>query len=124
MSVESRLYVGLTIELERDVDFSHVSTFTDKHPELDESNYHTDDLEGKLVLVGDGMNGDFLRLVYIDKMIDGGCLGDGNEFYELAASNNCFNPDLINRMTLLYEEYTGREPKNSDFKYAMWNMWY
>lgn len=124
MSVESRLYVGLTIEFERDVNFSHVSDFTDKHPELDESGYHLDDLEGKLVLVGDGMNGDFLRLIYIDKVIDGGCLGEGNDFYELATPNCCFNPELIKKMSLLYEEYTGKEATFLDFKYAMWNMWY
>ena len=124
MSIESRLYVGLTIEFERDVDFSHVSDFTDRHPELYESCYRTEELEGKLVLVGDGMNGDFLRLIYIDKMIDGGCLGEGNDFYELTSPKDCFNPDLINLMSLLYEEYTGKKPENSDFKYAMWNMWY
>lgn len=124
MSVESRLYVGLTIELERDVDFSHVSDFTDKHPELDESCYRMDDLEGKLVLVGDGMNGDFLRLIYIDKVIDGGCLGEGNDFYELAAPAGNFNLELFQKMSDLYEEYTGKEPSFSDFKYAMWNMWY
>ena len=127
MSVESRLYVGLTIEFARNLksaDFKKCHEFTDKHPELDESCYHMSELEGKLVLVGDGMNGDFLRLIYIDKVIDGGCLGDGNDFYELAAPKDCFNPDLIKLMTILYEEYTGRKPENSDFKYAMWNMWY
>ena len=54
MSVESKLYVGLTVELERNVDFKHVSEFTKKHPELD------DEAEGKLALVprkGEGYNG-------------------------------------------------------------------
>ncbi len=124
MSVECRILVGLTLEFERDIDFKKVDVFTNKHPELDEHEYHNDDKEGKLLLIGDGMNGEFLRLIQVDKYIDGGSLGDANEFYELPAPNHLFNPELVDKMSKLYEEYTGKSATLADFKYAMWSQWY
>ena len=126
MSVECRLYVGLTLEVARDLkhsDFRRAEAITTRHPELDEYNYHYDDREGKLLLIGDGMNGDFLRLIRVDKIIEGGSLGDSNEFIELPMPGK-FNPDLITQMSDIYEEYTDSRPASTDFKYAMWNQWY
>jgi hypothetical protein len=127
MSVECRILVGLTLEFARDLnheDFRKAGVFTEKYPELDEYNYGGGDREGKLLLVGDGMNGDFLRLIKVDKLIDEGSLGDANEFMELAVPNSAFNPELIEKMSTLYEEYTGKPPALADFKYAMWSQWY
>lgn len=124
MSVDCRVFVGLTIELERNInDFEKVHDFEDKYPELDFYNYHIDEREGKLILIYDGMNGDFVRLIKIDKFIDGGYLGNSNEFFELTAPNSSFDPELIAEMSKLYEEYTGKAPTLSDFKYAIWSEW-
>lgn len=127
MSVECRVLTGLTIEFTRDLnheDFRKCHAFTDKYPELDEYNYGRGEREGKLLLIGDGMNGDFLRLIKVDKIIDEGNLGETNEFIELPAPNSSFNPELIEKMSKLYEEYTGKPPALADFKYAMWSQWY
>ena len=132
MSVECRLYVGLTLELKRNLnsaDFSRLSGFVEKYPELDEYAYHDTDKEGKLLLIGDGMNGDFLRLIYVDKFIDGGSLGDSNEFIELLAPTaimpaRCYDKELIEKMADIYEEYTDTRPAISDFRYAIWSQWY
>jgi hypothetical protein len=124
MSVDCRVFVGLTIELERNIDdFEKVHDFEDKYPELDFYNHHNDELEGKLLLIADGMDGDFARLIKVDKFIDGGYLGDANEFFELTAANSCFDAELIEKMSKLYEEYTGKAPTLSDFKYAIWSQW-
>lgn len=125
MSVDCRIVVGLTLEFARNLtheDFRKCGEFTDKYPELDEYNYHYDEREGKLLLIGDGMSGDFLRLVKADKIIEGGSLGDANEFYELIPSQ-VFEQDLIDQMRELYKEYTGEYPKNSQLVYAMWSQW-
>lgn len=125
MSVECRILTGLTIELERDLNsFEKLHAFEEKYPELDEYNYHTEDREGKLLLVYDGMCGEFARLIKVDKYIDGGNMGDANEFMELPAPNQCFDPELIEKMSKFYEEYTGKPATLADFKYAMWSQWY
>jgi hypothetical protein len=124
MSVECRLFVGLTLELDRDLDFKKVEAFSNRYPELDEYEYGSDDKEGRLLLIGDGMNGEFLRLIQVDKFIDGGSLGDANEFIELPAPVTCFNKELIEKMADIYEEYTDTRPALSDFKYALWSQWY
>ena len=126
MSVESRVLVGLTLEFKRDLegeDFRKYHDFIDKHPELDEYEYNYEDREGKLLLIEDGMSGDFVRLIKVDKYIDGGCLGDANEFFELAAPITSFDSELVAQMSALYEEYTGKPATLSDFKYALWSQW-
>lgn len=127
MSVDCRIVVGLTLELARNLtheDFEKCHEFTDKHPELDEYNYRYAEREGKLLLIGDGMSGDFLRLVKADKIIEDGSLGDADEFFELNMPVDYLNQPLVTQMSELYKEYTGEYPKNSDFKYAMWSQWY
>lgn len=126
MSVSSRILVGLTIEFARDLkhaDFAKVHEFENKYPELDEYNYDYKEREGKLLLVSDGMSGEFARLIQIDKYIDGGNMGDSNEFMELVPPNRVFNQELIDKMSKLYEEFTGKPATLADFKYAMWSQW-
>ena len=59
MSVDCRIVVGLTPEFPGAVDLEKVEAFTENHPELDEYQYHFDEKEVKLLLIGDGINGDF-----------------------------------------------------------------
>ena len=124
MSVECRILTGLTLELDRDLKgFEKLHALEEKYPELDEYNYHREDREGKLLLIYDGMCGEFARLIKVDKYVDGGNLGDSNEFIELPAKAD-YNPEVVKKMFDIYEEYTGRRPNAEDFKYAMWSQWY
>ena len=119
MSVDCRIVVGLTLDIPGKVDFEKVGEFTDKYPELDEYDYRFDEREGKLLLIGDGMNGDFLRLVQVEKIIE-----ELDEFdFVGLPMNHSYSPELIQRMSDLYEEYTGTKPNPADFKYAMWSQW-
>jgi hypothetical protein len=125
MSVECRILTGLTLELERDLKgFEKLHALEEKYPELDEYNYHRWEREGKLLLIYDGMCGEFARLIKIDKYVDGATLGDTNEFVQLNMPPDTLNQDLIRTMSEIYKEYTGEYPKNTDFKYAMWSQWY
>jgi len=125
MSVECRVLTGLTLELERDIQsFKKLHELEEKYPELDEYAYHRDDREGKLLLIYDGMSSEFARLIMVDKYIDGGSLGDGNEFFELNMPSGVLSQELITKMSEIYKEYTGEYPKNTDFKYALWSQWY
>ena len=126
MSVECRVFTGLTIELAKDLDhaaFEKYHEFVEKYPELDEYTYDRADREGKLLLIADGMSGEFIRLVQAD-LIHNGSMGEANEFKELAAPDHCFNHELFEKMCAIYKEYTGGPPTLSDFKYAMWSQWY
>lgn len=127
MSVECRIITGLTIELGKDLtsaDFKKLHAFEEKYPELDEYNYNSKDREGKLLLIYDGMSSDFARLVMVDKYIDGGNLGDYNEFIELPMAGVPVNIEVVNKMTALYEEYTGEKFNPDKLTYAMWSQWY
>ena len=126
MSVSSRILVGLTIELAHDLtaaDFKKIHRLEEKYPELDEYSYNPEEREGQLLLIYDGMNGQFARLIMIDKLIEGGSLGEANEFFELAAPGHVFNKELVSKMADLYEEYTDTRPALTDYRYAMWSMW-
>lgn len=125
MSVECRVLTGLTLELERDIQsFKKLHELEEKYPELDEYAYHSDDREGKLLLIYDGMCSEFARLIMVDKYIEGGSLGDSNEFFELNMPSGVLSQELISKMSEIYKEYTGEYPKNSDFKYALWSQWH
>ncbi len=125
MSVECRILTGLTLELDRNLKgFEKLHALEEKYPELDEYNYHRWDREGKLLLIYDGMCGQFARLIKVDKYQDGANLGDSNEFIQLNTPEGTLNQELIRAMSEIYKEYTGEYPKNTDFKYAMWSQWY
>ena len=125
MSVECRILTGLTLELEKPLKgFEKCHALEEKYPELDEYRYHREDREGKLLLIYDGMCGEFARLIKIDKYKDGATLGDCNEFIPLDMPSGTLSQELISQMSEIYKEYTGEYPKNTDFKYAMWSQWY
>ena len=119
MSVDCRIVVGLTLNIPGKIDWDKVEEFTHKYPELDEYKYRSDEREGKLLLIGDGMNGSFLRLVQVDRIIE-----ELEEFDFIGLPmHHSYNTELINKMAALYEEYTGTKPTSKDFKYAIWSQW-
>lgn len=127
MGVSCRIVTGLTVEIAKDLkqaDFKKYHEFIDRHPELDEYQYNPEDRVGKLLLISDGMSGDFLRLVKTDKIIEDGFLGEANEFIKLNMPVGALSQELISEMSEIYREYTGEYPINTDFKYAMWSQWY
>ena len=127
MSVDSRVIVGLTLELDTALtaaNYAKLHELEEKYPEIDEFNHDRKDREGKLLLIYDGMCSQFARLVFVDKYIDGGNLGHKNGYYELNMPSGVLNQELIHKMSALYKEYTGEYPKSSDFKYALWSQWH
>ena len=127
MSVDSRVIVGLTLELGSNLtaaDFKRLHALEEKYPEIDEFNHDRKDREGKLLLIYDGMCSQFARLVYVDKYIDGGNLGKRNELFKLATGYRCIDPEVFNKMSDLYEEYHDHRPAATDFQYALWSQWY
>ena len=130
MSTRSKLFIGLTLELGTNLssaDFKKLHAIEEKYPELDEYNYEPKDREGKILLIYDGMNGDFARLVWPDKVIEPGMLGEGNEFIESYIPSPMSDPDIGTKITTLvelYEEFTGEPCGRERVKYAMWSQWF
>ena len=125
MSTESRIIVGHTINIAYDLeyeDFRKVDSFISKHPELDESNYPYYSKEKKVLMIADGMNGSYLRLVHVDKIIDGGNTGD-EDWVDLPKPA-LPSREVAEQMAAVYKEYTGRELTEKDIVYAMWTQWY
>jgi hypothetical protein len=125
MSVESRIIIGHTINityaLEQD-DFRKCDAFTSKYPELDEYNYRWNEKEKKVLMIADGMNGDYLRLVHVDKIIDGGNTGD-EDWVDLPKPA-LPSREVAEKLATMYKEYTGQELTEKDIHYAMWTQWY
>lgn len=126
MSVYSRVFVGATVELATNLkynDFRKADAFIEKHPELDEYSYDLHkDAENKTVLICDGMNGRYLRLIHIDKCTDGAYLDHGSELVALA--NTTIPEHIVTTFAQIYKEYTGEDIQPEQIKYAMWTQWY
>ena len=124
MSVESRIIIGHTINITYDLrqdDFRKCDAFVSKYPELDEYNYRWDEKEKKVLMIADGMNGSYLRLVHVDKIIDGGNTGD-EDWIDLPKPA-LPSREVAEKLAAMYKEYTGRELTEKDIHYAMWTQW-
>ena len=67
MSISVDKYFGWTIDLKADLncnDFDFYQKFIDKYPNLDQEESCMPNLDHKIKLVLDGMNGSFARLIY------------------------------------------------------------
>jgi hypothetical protein len=125
MSVESRIIVGHTINITYDLrqdDFRKCDAFISKYPELDEYNYRWNEKEKKVLMIADGMNGSYLRLVHVDKIIDGGNTGD-EDWIDLPKPA-LPSREVAEQLAAVYKEYTGRDLTEKDIAYAMWTQWY
>lgn len=124
MSVDSRIIVGHTINityaLEQN-DFRKYDAFISKYPELDEYNYREDEKENKVLMIADGVNGDYLRLVHVDRILDGGNTGD--EDWIDIPKPALPSREVAEKLAAMYEEYTGKELTEKDIHYAMWTQW-
>ena len=124
MSVESRIIIGHTINITYDLrqdDFRKCDAFVSKYPELDEYNYRWNEKEKKVLMIADGMNGSYLRLVHVDKIIDGGNTGD-EDWIDLPKPA-LPSREVAEKLAAMYKEYTGRELTEKDIHYAMWTQW-
>lgn len=126
MSVLCRTFVGFTVDFATNLkyaDFRKCDAFIEQHPELDEYAYNlSKEAEGKLVLICDGMNGRYLRLVQIDQCKYGCNIDDDGNMIELKTP--VISDKLLEQFKSLYKEYTGDELDVSNIKYVMWTQWY
>ena len=109
MSVDCALYIGYTVNLKNDLssdDFDFFNNF---------DGYNRWNCEGKVVLLVDGMNGDYARMIFVDKKING--IWECDDYYKLQYRNT---PDEVyNELNKLYMSMYGKELNKELIEYAI-----
>lgn len=117
MGIETDIYIGFTIglELNEQKDYEFYRKIVDEYPELDKYN-------SKVHLVIDGMNGDYARLIFIEKKIDG-CYCDELDYFKV--NHNIEIPEEIySELNKYYKVIMGDELSRDKIDYAIWAHWY
>ena len=117
MSVSCEGYIGYTVTLKEDLnsdDFNFFNEFKEEHSE-----YNQYDCKGKVLLVTDGMCGEYARLVFVDEHIKE-CWIEGKDYFSLK-SPSLLIPDNV--YTALDKAYSLMYQKDLDqikIDYALW----
>lgn len=115
MSVDCEGYIGYTVTLKTDLngeDFDFFNDFSETHYEYNQ--YHC---KGKVLLVVDGMCGEFARLVFVDEHIKE-CWIEGKNYFALKSQNI---PDkAYDELNKAYRLMYGQDLDKSLVEYALW----
>ena len=118
MSTRSNLYVGYTVTLKTDLsgnDFNFFDEFTSKHGE------YTDKGKGCVLLICDGMSGEYARLVFIDAHIS----DVWSETDDYVVLRDISVPDEVyNELNKPYKMMYGKDLDKNLIQYALWCHYY
>lgn len=109
MSVDCSLYIGYTVNLKEDLsgdDFNFFEKFDE---------YNRFNCEGKAVLLVDGMNGHYARIIFVDKKIDD--IWECNDYYKLRKGN--IPDEVYNEMNKLYKAMYEKELDKDLIEYGL-----
>lgn len=115
MSVSCEAYIGYTVTLKKNLnseDFDFFDDFIENHKE-----YNQYDCKGKVLLVVDGMNGDYARLVYVDEHIEE-CWVEGKTYFPLKKIPIAEN--AYDELSKAYKVMYGEELDIDMIEYAIW----
>ena len=113
MSINSEIYWGYTVELENhstEIDFNKYDEFIETHPEYNQYND-----KNTVQLVIDGMNGEYVRLIYVIEHI--------KDFYkEFFYYNKADNEEYVyNELNKAYKMLNNKDLDKSLIKLAFWS---
>lgn len=109
MSVDCSLYIGYTVNLKEDLsgdDFDFFEKFDE---------YNRFNCEGKVVLLVDGMNGHYARIVFVDKKIDD--IWECDKYIKLRCE--AIPDDIYNQLNKAYMDMYGKELDKNLIEYAL-----
>ena len=115
MSVSCEAYIGYTVNLKRDLhgnDFDFFNDFIEEHGE-----YNLYDCKGKVLLVVDGMCGDYARFVFVDEHIKE-CWIEGKDYFPLKSPS--VPDDVYAELNKAYKLMYGKELDKAMVEYALW----
>lgn len=112
MSVGLTHYLGIGYKLDYDKNREKVDTFLDDHPEFSSYGYLNPNNNGGLQIIVDGMNGDYIYVMYVLQKTDQEDMycSSGAEFTEFSLLNA--NPEASPAISVreLYHNVTGDNP--------------
>jgi hypothetical protein len=115
MSVDCEGYIGYTVTLKENLtsnDFDFFNDFSEEHGEYNK--YYS---KGKVLLIVDGMSGDFARLILVDEKIED-CWIDGKDYFALQSSPV---PDNVyEELNKAYKLMYNKDLDKSLIEYALW----
>ena len=127
MSISVDKYFGWTIELKTDLnchDFDFYQKFIDKHPDLDQEESCIHDLDHKIKLVLDGMNGSFARLIYVLSVsYDVAWVDEDNDILNDTLKENIVPENIYKELNTIYMQLTGQELQKEKVKLKEWPIW-
>ena len=116
MSVSCEAYIGYTVTLKENLDnedFDFFWDFLEPHGE-----YNQYDCKGKVLLVTDGMNGEYARLVFVDEHIEE-CWIEGKDYLPLK-SPSVIPDNVYEKLNKAYKAMYGGELDEGLIEYALW----
>jgi hypothetical protein len=115
MSVSCEAYIGYTVTLKTNLDsddFDFFNDFMEVHAE-----YNQYKCKDKVLLVVDGMCGEYARLVFVDYKLDD-CWCEGKDYFVLRDSP--IPDDIYDELNGAYNKLYGKELNKDQIEYAMW----
>lgn len=122
MSVTCEQFIGYTLTLKTKLkheDFEFFHEFISKHPEYDY--YNKGNKEGQIILVVDGMNGEYARLIFVEKHIYN-CNYNEDPCY-IKYSSERPSLEIYAALARAYEEMYGtplEESSTNKIEHALW----
>ena len=128
MSVRCEMFLGWTVKLiEGDVtseDFEFFDELEEREPDFQafkgKYSEFTDD-GTKVKLVVDGMNGLYVRLIYVYKNKSVYSFGDEIDYEKL--SNEQVPDDIYNELNECYKKIYNKDLEKDKVEYALWYHW-
>jgi hypothetical protein len=115
MSVECEAYVGYTVTLKTNLngdDFDFFNEFLETHDE-----YNQYDCKDKVLLVVDGMCGEYARLVFVDYKLDEYWC-EGKNYFILRDSP--IPEEIYNELNKAYNVLYNKDLDVEQIEYALW----
>lgn len=127
MSISVDKYFGWTIDLKADLncnDFDFYQKFIDKYPNLDQEESCMPNLDHKIKLVLDGMNGSFARLIYVLSVsYDVAWVDEDNDILNDILKENIVPENIYKELNTIYMQLTGQELQKEKVKLKEWHIW-
>lgn len=115
MSVSCEGFVGYTVTLKTNLnsdDFEFFNDFSEAHSE-----YNQYDCKGKVLLVVDGMCGEYARFVFVDERIKE-CWIEGKDYFSLKSPT--IPDNVYDELNKAYKLMYNKDLDKSLIEYALW----